>query len=124
MNNLPQERMLLDKNRETQGEATRVRAAELRRREFLAASASMVGGLAVAVPALATGQETPARLPSAATKENAQRILVGPLIPVITNLKKDLRLDLEAIRLNVSYLIERYGHGQGRTARCRGRGRL
>jgi 4-hydroxy-tetrahydrodipicolinate synthase len=96
----------LGKNGETRGEAAGVSSAELRRRQFLATSAAVVGGLVRAVPATAIGQEAPARLPSAPTKENAQTLLVGPLIPVITNLKKDLSLDLEAIRLNVSYLIQ------------------
>jgi 4-hydroxy-tetrahydrodipicolinate synthase len=105
-NNFPPMGRLLGKNGETPGEAAGASSAELRRRDFLATSAAAVGGLAGAVPATATGQEAPARLPSAPTKENAQTLLVGPLIPVITNLKKDLSLDLEAIRLNVSYLIQ------------------
>jgi dihydrodipicolinate synthase/N-acetylneuraminate lyase len=40
-------------------------------------------------------------------KQNAQAVVVGPQIPVITNLKKDLSVDLDAIRLNVRYLVDR-----------------
>ena len=47
-----------------------------------------------------------AGLPAAATKENARQIVVGPQIPVITNLKKDLSVDLDGIRFNVNYLVE------------------
>ena len=85
--NFPPVGRLLGKNGETRGEAARASSAELRRRQFLATSAAVVGGLVRAVPATAIGQEAPARLPSAPTKENAQTLLVGPLIPVITNLK-------------------------------------
>ena len=33
--------------------------------------------------------------------------LCGPMIPVITNLKEDLSIDLEAVKLNVNYVIEK-----------------
>ncbi|MCR4412128.1 MAG: dihydrodipicolinate synthase family protein, partial [Thermoguttaceae bacterium] len=83
--------------------------ASLPRREFLAASAAMMSACVLAAPASAGAPATPQapmRLPSAATKENARKIVVGPLIPVITNLQKDLRVDLGAIRANVKYVIE------------------
>lgn len=79
--------------------------SELARREFLAASAVLVGSLA-AVPQASAAQKTPTSLPATATKENAKQIVVGPQIPVITNLKQDLGLDLEGIRFNVNYLVE------------------
>ena len=36
-----------------------------------------------------------------------KRTLCGPMIPVITNLKDDLSIDLEAIHSNVNYVVER-----------------
>ena len=45
-------------------------------------------------------------LPEAATKQNARQLVVGPQIPVITNLREDLSLDPDAIRWNVNYLVE------------------
>jgi len=80
-------------------------SSDLPRREFLAASAALLGGLA-GTAAVAAEAKGPVRLPSTATKENAKKLVVGPLIPVITHLKKDLSLDLDAIRFNVNYLIE------------------
>lgn len=70
------------------------------------ASAGLVAGLAAAAPATPAEPPSPARLPSTATKQSAQQVVVGPQIPVITNLKKDLSVDLDAIRFNVKYLVE------------------
>lgn len=39
--------------------------------------------------------------------QEVKRTLCGPMIPVITNLKDDLSVDLEAIKHNVNYVIER-----------------
>ena len=39
--------------------------------------------------------------------EAVKRTLCGPMIPVITNLKDDLSVDLEAIQFNVNYVVER-----------------
>lgn len=39
--------------------------------------------------------------------QEVKRIVRGPMIPVITNLKDDLSLDLEAIKFNVNYVVER-----------------
>ncbi|MBD3180763.1 hypothetical protein GF312_00625 [Candidatus Poribacteria bacterium] len=36
-----------------------------------------------------------------------KQTLCGPMIPVITNLKDDLSLDLDAIKFNVNYVVER-----------------
>jgi len=87
-------------------EAMATGSSELARREFLAASAALLGGLSGAAAAAPAEPKGPIRLPSTATKENAKNLIVGPLIPVITNLKKDLSVDLDAIRLNVNYLVE------------------
>ncbi len=78
----------------------------LPRRDFLAASAALAAGGALAAPAASAAPAGPVALPSSATKENAQKIVVGPLIPVITNLKKDLSVDLDAIRANVKHVVE------------------
>jgi 4-hydroxy-tetrahydrodipicolinate synthase len=102
----PAKGMLAEENGGTGCQITLAGHGKFQRREFLAGSATLVGGLTAAVPAGATGPETPTCLPTTATKDNAKKILVGPLIPVITHLKKDLSLDLEAIRSNVNYLIQ------------------
>ena len=47
--------------------------------------------------------------------QEVKRTLCGPMIPVITNLKDDLSIDLEAIKFNVNYVIER-GLVRGRGA--------
>ena len=76
----------------------------LGRRAFLSASAALV-----AAPAIGLTTRVSARtveVPAAATKANGQEVVVGPQIPVITNLKDDLTLDLDGIRVNVDYLIE------------------
>ncbi len=39
--------------------------------------------------------------------QEVKRTLCGPMIPVITNLKDDLSVDLEAIKSNTNYVIER-----------------
>ncbi len=39
--------------------------------------------------------------------QEVKRTLCGPMIPVITNLKDDLSVDLEAIKFNVNYVVER-----------------
>jgi len=84
----------------------------LPRRKFLAATAALLGGVAAAEraagsePAGEAGPMGPVRLPASATKENARSIVVGPQIPVITNLKPDLSVDLDGIRSNVNYLVE------------------
>jgi 4-hydroxy-tetrahydrodipicolinate synthase len=39
--------------------------------------------------------------------QEVKRTLCGPMIPVITNLKDDLSVDLEAIKYNVNYVVER-----------------
>ena len=39
--------------------------------------------------------------------QEVKRTLCGPMIPVITNLKEDLSVDLEAIKFNVNYVVER-----------------
>jgi dihydrodipicolinate synthase/N-acetylneuraminate lyase len=60
------------------------------RRSFLAAAA--------AAPA--------ALLPRSAEKSNALQVVRGPLLPVITHFNRDLSLDLAALRVNISYLVE------------------
>ncbi len=39
--------------------------------------------------------------------QEVKNTLCGPMIPVITNLKDDLSVDLEDIQLNVNYIVER-----------------
>jgi len=39
--------------------------------------------------------------------QEVKRTLCGPMIPVITNLKDDLSVDLEAIKFNVNYVVEK-----------------
>ena len=39
--------------------------------------------------------------------QEVKRTFCGPMIPVITNLKEDLSVDLEAIKFNVNYVVER-----------------
>ena len=107
-NDFPREAMPVEESGPAPRESAAAGSSELARREFLAASAALVGGLAGAAAAAPPQPKGPLRLPSAATKENAKNLIVGPLIPVITNLKKDLSLDLDAIRLNVNYSV---GHG-------------
>ena len=38
--------------------------------------------------------------------QEVKNTLCGPMIPVITNLKEDLSVDLEAIKFNVNYVVE------------------
>ena len=38
--------------------------------------------------------------------QEVKRTLCGPMIPVITNLKEDLSVDLESIKFNVNYVVE------------------
>ncbi|MBC8236437.1 dihydrodipicolinate synthase family protein [bacterium] len=39
--------------------------------------------------------------------QEVKRTLCGPMIPVITNLKEDLSVDLEAIKFNINSVVER-----------------
>jgi 4-hydroxy-tetrahydrodipicolinate synthase len=38
--------------------------------------------------------------------QEVKNTLCGPMIPVITNLKDDLSVDLESVKLNVNYIVE------------------
>lgn len=79
------------------------------RRDFLKAAGTAAGS------ALFLNETTKATnnssilepLPARANKDNCKNIIFGPQIPVITHLKEDLSLDLDAIRKNVNNLVER-----------------
>ena len=81
------------------------RSEGLGRRAFLSASAALVGAPAMGLTT-ARAAARAVELPVAATQANGQDVVVGPQIPVITNLKDDLALDLDGIRVNVDYLID------------------
>ncbi len=81
--------------------------AELGRRGFLAASVALVSSTAYGFRDTLPGIASPSlEIPIVADKTNGREVIVGPQIPVITNLKEDLSLDLEAIRFNVNFLVE------------------
>ncbi len=82
-----------------------VHGSKLGRRAFLSASAALVAAPAMGLTT-ARAAARAAALPAAATQANGQEVVVGPQIPVITNLKDDLALDLDGIRINVDSLID------------------
>ena len=77
----------------------------LGRRAFLSASAALVAAPAMGLTT-ARAAARAVELPAAATQASGQEVVVGPQIPVITNLKDDLALDLDGIRVNVDYLVD------------------
>lgn len=88
----------------------------LQRRSFIAGGVLTAGVLPEIVKS-AFGEPAStatASRPPAVPKSDAQKILCGPMIPVVTHYNRDLSLDLTGLKENLQYLMQHgIRHGSG-----------